>query len=103
MKDFACSAAATAVIVAGLAWGGLAAADVAQAQPGPLPQWCPGYSWDPGWGPNSDWNRCHDNQPLPLPLPGPGVPGHHHGDHGGQSRPGNPGGPGHPGGPGGPP
>src|SRR5580693_2209702 len=100
MKDFARSAAATALMVAGLAYVGLVTADEAQAQPGPFPQWCPGDTWDPGWGPNSDWNRCHNN-PV-LPLPGPNVPGHHLGDHGGHGRPGDPAGPGHPGGPGGP-
>ena len=59
MKGFSRSAAATAVMVAGLAWVGLVAANEVQAQPGPFPQWCPGDSWDPTWGPNSDWNRCH--------------------------------------------
>src|SRR5271169_3191035 len=81
MKDFARSAAATALIVAGLAYVGLVTADEAQAQPGPFPQWCPGDTWDPAWGPNSDWNRCHNN-PV-LPLPGPNAPGHHLGDHSG--------------------
>src|ERR1700751_709419 len=59
MKGFSRSAAATAVMVAGLAWVGLVAANEVQAQPGPFPQWCPGDSWDPTWGPNSGWNRCH--------------------------------------------
>jgi hypothetical protein len=40
------------------------AASVAEAQPaGPLPDyhWCPGQFYDPGWGNNWDWNRCHDD------------------------------------------
>ena len=69
MKDFARSAAATAVMVAGLTCVGLVAADEAQAAPGPFPQWCPGDSWDPTWGPNSDWNRCHANPVVPQPNP----------------------------------
>ena len=29
----------------------------------PLPDyhWCPGQFWDPGWGNNWDWGRCHDD------------------------------------------
>ena len=29
----------------------------------PLPDyhWCPGQFWDPGWGSNWDWGRCHDD------------------------------------------
>ncbi|WP_422205914.1 hypothetical protein [Mycobacterium sp.] len=29
----------------------------------PLPDyhWCPGQFYDPGWGNNWDWNRCHDD------------------------------------------
>ena len=36
---------------------------VAQAQPAPLPDyhWCPGEYWDPGWGDNWEWGRCHDD------------------------------------------
>src|ERR1700761_5338900 len=99
MKDLARSVAATAVMVAGLACVGLVAADEAQAQPGPFPQWCPGDSWDPTWGPNSDWNRCHAN-PV-VPAPNPVVPDHaggHHGGPGGHDHPGGPGAPGAPGG-----
>ena len=48
-------------MVAGLAWVGLVTADEAQAQPGPFPQRCPGDSWEPAWGPSSDWKRCHNN------------------------------------------
>src|ERR1700735_4007996 len=100
MNDFARSAVATAVIVAGLACVGLVAAGESQAQPGPFPQWCPGDSWDPAWGPNSDWNGCHVN-PV-SPLPGPVVPDHHLGHPGGPDHPGGPGGGDHPGGPGAP-
>jgi hypothetical protein len=42
---------------------GLGAASVAEAFPGPFPDyhWCPGQFWDPGWGNNWDWGRCHDD------------------------------------------
>jgi hypothetical protein len=56
-------AAATA-ITAGLGLAGVGAASIAEAQPaGPLPDyhWCPGQFFDPGWGNNWDWNRCHDD------------------------------------------
>jgi hypothetical protein len=56
-------AAATA-ITAGLGLAGVGVASVAEAQPaGPLPDyhWCPGQFYDPGWGNNWDWNRCHDD------------------------------------------
>ena len=56
-------AAATA-IVSGLGLAGVGAASVAEAQPmAPLPDyhWCPGQFWDPGWGNNYDWGRCHDD------------------------------------------
>src|ERR1700722_20985277 len=56
-------AAATA-IVSGLGLAGVGAASVAEAQPmAPLPDyhWCPGQFWDPGWGNNFDWGRCHDD------------------------------------------
>ncbi|SRR5271166_3071124 len=79
MKEYARFAAATVVMAAGLGLVGLGAANEAQAQPGPLPQWCPGDFWDPGWGPNSDWNRCHDDPvqvvPPPQPLHGRGGQG----------------------------
>jgi hypothetical protein len=58
------------------------AASVAEAQPaGPLPDyhWCPGQFYDPGWGNNWDWNRCHDD------FYGDGDPhdqGHWHGNGG---------------------
>ena len=42
----------------------MGAASIAEAQPaGPLPDyhWCPGQFYDPGWGNNWDWNRCHDD------------------------------------------
>lgn len=56
-------AAATA-ITAGLGLAGVGAASIAEAQPvGPMPDyhWCPGQFYDPGWGNNWDWNRCHDD------------------------------------------
>lgn len=58
-------AAATA-LATGLGLSGLAAASVAEAFPGPagpMPDyhWCPGQFFDPGWGNNWDWNRCHDD------------------------------------------
>ena len=56
--------AAAAAITAGLGLAGVGAAGIAEAQPaGPLPDyhWCPGQFYDPGWGNNWDWNRCHDD------------------------------------------
>ncbi len=53
--------AATAAVAAGLGLVGLGVATEAHAQPGPLPTWCPGEFWDPGWGNNWDWGGCHDN------------------------------------------
>ncbi len=91
-------AAATALST-GLGLAGLGAASVAEAYPGPMPDyhWCPGQNWDPAWGNNWDSNRCHDDH-------------YHDGDshdqgnwHGqGQWHPDGPGAPGGPGGPGGP-
>jgi hypothetical protein len=67
---------ATAVIAAGLGLAGLTAATDAHAQPGPLPTWCPGDFWDPGWGNNWDWGGCHDNF-RPGWGPGPQDFGRH--------------------------
>ena len=58
-------AAATA-LTTGFGLAGLGAASVAEALPGPagpMPDyhWCPGQFYDPGWGNNWDWNRCHDD------------------------------------------
>jgi hypothetical protein len=53
--------AATAAIAAGMGLAGIAVATDAHAQPGPLPTWCPGDWWDPGWGDNWDRGGCHDN------------------------------------------
>ena len=56
-------AAATA-IASGLGFAGMGAASIAEAQPmAPMPDyhWCPGQWWDPGWGNNFDWGRCHDD------------------------------------------
>ena len=42
----------------------MGAASIAEAQPlAPLPDyhWCPGQFYDPGWGNNWDWDRCHDD------------------------------------------
>src|SRR5271170_7647493 len=63
MKNVARFAAATAVMAAGLGLAGLGAATVAQAQPGPFPQWCPGDFWDPIWGGNPDGFHCHAGGP----------------------------------------
>lgn len=50
---------------------------MAQAAPGPYPQWCPGEFWDPLWGFNPDGLSCPD-----------GFPGWDRGgyDHGGPSH-----------------
>ncbi|WP_428341433.1 hypothetical protein [Mycobacterium sp.] len=53
--------AASAAVAAGMGLAGLAVATEAHAQPGPLPTWCPGEFWDPGWGNNWDWGGCHEN------------------------------------------
>ncbi|WP_415624432.1 hypothetical protein [Mycobacterium xenopi] len=118
-------------LIAGLGLAGFGLAAVADAQPGPFPNyhWCPGQYWDPGWGDNWDWGRCHDDwyydgdphdaahwhgqgpwhpdnwQPNGGPGPGPWVPG---GQPNGGPGPGpwqpggGPGGHSGPGGPGGP-
>lgn len=51
---------------AGLGLVGLGAADIAQAHPAPFApmpdyHWCPGQPFDPAWGDNWDWGRCHDD------------------------------------------
>jgi hypothetical protein len=63
MKTFARIAASTVAMTAGLGLAGLGAAAAADAQPAPFPEyhWCPGQFWDPGWGPNWDMGRCHDD------------------------------------------
>jgi hypothetical protein len=61
MKKTVRIVAATAAIVSGMGLAALAVASEAQAQPGPLPTWCPGDFWDQGWGNNWDWGGCHDN------------------------------------------
>lgn len=50
-------------MTAGLGLAGFGLATAADAQPAPLPEyhWCPGESYDPGWGPNWDNNECHDD------------------------------------------
>jgi hypothetical protein len=63
VKNIKRIAAATA-LTTGLGLAGLGAASLAEAQPaGPFPDyhWCPGEFYDPGWGNNWDWNRCHDD------------------------------------------
>lgn len=72
VKSIARIATTTAAVAAGVGLAGLSAATDAQAQPGPFPQWCPGEFWDPGWGNNWDWGRCHDDWQGPG---GPGGPG----------------------------
>jgi len=73
----------------------------------PAYHWCPGQWWDPGWGNNFDWGRCHDDfyfdgEPHDRDHwhgygdwhpDGPGGPGWDH-DHPGGWGPGGPGGPG---------
>jgi hypothetical protein len=51
------------VMAAGFGFAGLSAAGVAEAAPAPAPEyhWCPGQWWDPGWGPNWEMGRCHDD------------------------------------------
>ncbi|MBX9983000.1 MAG: hypothetical protein K2Z76_26010, partial [Mycobacterium gordonae] len=85
MKTSLRLAATTFALTAGLGMYGLGLATGAQAQPGPLPQWCPGDFWDPVWGNNWDNVNCHDNWrgAGPNPHPGPGGPG--------LGAPGNPG------------
>jgi hypothetical protein len=62
VKNIKRIAAATA-LTTGLGLAGLGAASVAEAYPGPFPNyhWCPGQFWDPGWGNNFDGGRCHDD------------------------------------------
>jgi hypothetical protein len=61
MKKTVRIVAASAAVAAGMGLAGLAVATEAHAQPGPLPTWCPGEFWDPGWGNNWEWGGCHDN------------------------------------------
>ncbi|MGA7051902.1 MAG: hypothetical protein WBZ37_11615 [Mycobacterium sp.] len=56
---------------------------MAQAQPGPFPQWCPGEFWDPLWGGNPDGFNCHDGFPGWNDHGGYGGGGWNHDDHGG--------------------
>ena len=88
----------TFALAAGMGLAGLGVAADAQAQPGPFPQWCPGDFWDPGWGNNWEWGRCHDDGFFDgEPRDG----GHWHGYGPWQGGPGwenhGPGGPGGPG------
>jgi hypothetical protein len=63
VKNIARVAVSALIISSGLGLAGLGAATVAQAQPGPFPQWCPGDFWDPLWGGNPDGFHCHDGGP----------------------------------------
>ena len=56
MKKILRIAAAAVITTAGLGLAGSGAAGVAEAFPGPFPDyhWCPGQFWDPGWGNNWD-------------------------------------------------
>lgn len=89
---------AAAITTAGLGLAGLGVATIAEAQPRPFPEyhWCPGEWWDPGWGNNWDWGRCHDDGWLDAE---PRDQGHWHGPGPWSGGPG-PGGWEHPGGPG---
>nr|WP_081485337.1 hypothetical protein [Mycobacterium xenopi] len=71
MKKYTRFTATTVIVTAGLGLAGLGAASVAQARPGPLPDyhWCPGQFWDPGWGPNWDWDDCHDDHHRDIDGP----------------------------------
>jgi hypothetical protein len=85
VKNIARVALSTFVISAGLGFVGLGAASMAEAQPGPFQQWCPGEFWDPLWGGNQDGFHCHD-QGRDFHRDGDrGGWGHddHHDDHGG--------------------
>ena len=64
MKNIARAAAATIVMTAGFGFAGLGAAGLAQAVPAHSPDyhWCRGDFWDPGWGFNWDFGRCHDDR-----------------------------------------
>ena len=55
-------AAASAVLVSG-AIGLTLVGGTAHAEPVPAPlyHWCPGDSWDTGWGFNWERNLCHDD------------------------------------------
>lgn len=99
MKNIRKIAAATA-ISAGFGLAGVGAASIAEAQPlAPLPgyHWCPGQFYDPAWGNNWDWNRCHDDGYYDGELR---DQGHWHGYGPWQGGPGGPGPWDHPGGPG---
>lgn len=63
MKQKLRFAAATVAMTAGLGLVGLGGAASIQAQPGTFPTdpWCPGSYWNPIWGPNWDWDHCHDS------------------------------------------
>src|ERR1700677_651197 len=52
--------AVTAVMAAGLGLAGLGAPAEAQAQPGPIPQWCAGPFFDNGFVGIWDRTGCHD-------------------------------------------
>jgi hypothetical protein len=63
VKNIARVTISALIMTTGLGLAGLGVASVAEAQPGPFPQWCPGDFWDPGWGGNWDGGRCHDGGP----------------------------------------
>jgi hypothetical protein len=52
--------AVTAAVAAGLGLAGLGTAAEAQAQPGPIPQWCAGPFFDNGFVGIWDRSGCHD-------------------------------------------
>jgi hypothetical protein len=56
------TAAAAALLTAGLGVIGLGAAPV-PATPAVFPEyhWCPGQAWNPGWGFNWNGGHCHDD------------------------------------------
>lgn len=86
------------MVSAGLGFAGLGVAGGVQAQVGPFPQyhWCPGQPFDPSWGPNWDWNTCHDDHHRDVDGP------NHSNDYWGPGPDQHPGPGEYPGGPGGP-
>jgi hypothetical protein len=94
VKNIARVAVSAIIISSGLGLVGLGATSVAQAAPGPFPQWCPGEFWDPLWGGNPDGFNCHDGFPGWDRSRYDHGGGWGHDDHGGFGHD-NHGGPGH--------
>jgi hypothetical protein len=86
VKNIARVAVSAIIISSGLGLVGLGATSVAQAAPGPFPQWCPGEFWDPLWGGNPDGFNCHDGFPGWDRSRYDHGGGWGHDDHGGPGR-----------------